>query len=57
MIQWQEIINVLNMREHVVFRNKRIPVGRAPRRQREAGWPASDRLCPKQELKMRGGCC
>lgn len=56
MIQWQETINVLNIREHVVFRNKRIPVGRPEETEsgRQAGQPQTD-PAPNKSLKQGVG--
>ena len=51
----QEIINVLDMKEHMVFRNRRKPVGQTRETEGDGGRVQPQRLlCPKQELK-RGG--
>lgn len=48
----QEIINVLNMKEHMVFRNRRNPTGET----RESPASTGTGMCPKQELiGERGG--
>lgn len=42
----QEIINVLNMKEHMVFRNRRMPVGQT-RETRESPASAATKTVPK----------
>lgn len=53
----QEIINVLNMKKHMVFRNWRKPVGEARETRGESGQPASQQDCAQNMSLGEGGCC
>lgn len=51
----QEIINVLSMKEHMVFRNRRTPVGELGETRESPAGGATKRVCPKQGFKIKSG--
>lgn len=54
----QEIINVLSMKEHMVFRNRRTPVGELGRRGRVQPAEPQRECAQNKGLRLReGGCC